>query len=156
MRVAVAADHGGFRAKQALVDELRKLGHEVVDFGTDGEDSCDYPDHGIPAARSVADGRCERAVLVCTNGIGMSMLANRIPGVRAALVYNERTAERTRQHHDSNVLCLGGSEFSTPELLRFLGIWLDTPFEGGRHARRVAKFQALEGSCGAPGPTDEG
>jgi len=154
MRIAIAADHGGFAAKQRLADELRKWGHEVQDFGTDSTESCDYPDHGIPAARSVAEGRCERALLVCTNGIGMCMLANRIPGVRAALVYNARTAEKTRQHHDSNVLCLGGGEFPAEELVRFTRIWLETPFEGGRHARRVAKITALE--CGAPGQSTDG
>lgn len=140
LRIAIAADHGGFEAKQFLAEQLRKLGHEVTDFGTDGTASCDYPDYGVPAARSVAEHKADRAILVCTNGIGMSMLANRIPGVRAALVYNERTAERTRQHHDSNVLCLGGAEFPAEALLRFCTIWLETPFEGGRHARRIAKF----------------
>ncbi len=147
MRIAIAADHGGLKAKNFLVAELRKLGHEVVDFGTHEESSCDYPDFGIPAAQSVAAGSAERGVLVCTNGIGMSMLANRIHGIRAALVYNERTAERTRQHHDSNVLCLGGGEFSEEELLRFTRIWLETEFEGGRHARRIGKFESLERSC---------
>jgi RpiB/LacA/LacB family sugar-phosphate isomerase len=153
MRIAFAADHGGVEAKQFLADELRKLGHEIIDFGTDDTESCDYPDYGIPAARSVPQGKADRAVLVCTNGIGMSMLANRIPGVRAALVYNEGTAERTRQHHDSNVLCLGGSEFSKDELLRFAQIWLGAEFEGGRHARRIAKFQALD--CASPDATPE-
>jgi len=147
MRIAFAADHGGLEAKDFLVAELQKLGHEIQDFGTHDKSSCDYPDYGIPAATSVAQGTNERAVLVCTNGIGMSMLANRIPGIRAALVYNERTAERTRQHHDSNVLCLGGGEFSPDQLLRFTTIWLETEFEGGRHARRVQKFDRL-GACG--------
>ena len=104
MRIAVAADHAAVELKRALRAELERLGHEVVDFGTDSADSCDYPDYGIPAARAVAAGECERAVLCCTNGIGMSMLANKVSGVRAALVYNERTAARTREHHDSNVL----------------------------------------------------
>ena len=107
MKVALAADHGGYAVKRRLADELRKLGHQVVDFGTDSTESCDYPDFGIPAARSVASGQNERAILVCTNGIGMGMLANRIPGARAAVVYSDTSAERTRQHHDSNVLCLG-------------------------------------------------
>jgi ribose 5-phosphate isomerase B len=91
----------------------------------------------------VVQGETERAILQCTNGIGMAMTANRIPGARAALVYNERTASMTRQHHDSNVLCLGAGEFEAADLLKWVQIWLDTPFEAGRHARRVKKFEAL-------------
>jgi ribose 5-phosphate isomerase B len=144
MKVALAADHGGYAVKRRLAEELRKLGHQVVDFGTDSTESCDYPDFGIPAARSVASGQNERAILVCTNGIGMGMLANRIPGARAAVVYSDTTAERTRQHHDSNVLCLGAGEFPEEELLRWARTWLDTKFEGGRHERRVQKFEALD------------
>ena len=140
MKIAVGADHAGFAFKQRLAEELRRLGHEVVDFGTDGDESCDYPDFAIPAARSVAAGDAERGILTCTNGIGMAMVANRISGVRAALVYSERTAATTRQHHDSNVLCLGGHEFPVEDLLKWVRIWLDTDFEAGRHARRIGKF----------------
>ena len=140
MKIAVGADHAGFAFKQKLAEELRRLGHEVVDFGTDGDESCDYPDFAIPAARSVAAGDAERAILPCTNGIGMAMVANRISGVRAALVYSERTAATTRQHHDSNVLCLGAQEFPVEDLLKWVRIWLDTDFEAGRHARRIGKF----------------
>ena len=143
MRVALAADHAGYAFKRRLAEELRKLGHDVADFGTNGTESCDYPDFGIPAARSVASGENERAILVCTNGIGMGMLANRIPGSRAAVVYSDTTAERTRQHHDSNVLCLGAGEFPEDQLLRWARTWLDTKFEGGRHERRVKKFESL-------------
>jgi ribose 5-phosphate isomerase B len=144
MRISLAADHAGFELKQRLVRELEKLGHEVSDFGTSSTESCDYPDYAIPAARAVAEGKADRAILACTNGIGMAMTANRIPGVRAALVYSARTAAMTRQHHDSNVLCLGAGEFPADELLEWVRIWLSTPFEGGRHARRVGKFEALE------------
>ena len=144
MRIALASDHAGYLFKGRLAAELERLGHQVEDLGTDSQESCDYPDFGIPAARSVADGSCERAILVCTNGIGMSMLANRIPGIRGALVYNQRTAAMTRQHHDSNVLCLGAGEFAEEELLQMVRIWLDTEFEGGRHVRRVRKIQDLE------------
>ena len=146
MKIAVASDHGGFEFKRQLCAELERLGHEVVDFGTGSEQSCDYPDHGIPAARSVVAGQTDRAILACTNGIGMSMLANRIAGVRAALVFNERSAGMTRRHHDSNVLCLGAGEFATEDLLKWVRIWLDEGFEGGRHARRIAKVTALERS----------
>lgn len=145
MRIAVAADHAGFAAKERIADELARLGHSVRDFGTDSEKSCDYPDYAIPAARSVAEGESERAILVCANGIGMGMTANRVPGVRAAVVYSERTAATTRGHHDSNVLCLGAREFPLEELLAFVRVWLEAPFEGGRHVPRVAKFEALDG-----------
>jgi ribose 5-phosphate isomerase B len=144
MRVALAADHAGFEFKQRLVRELEKLGHEVTDYGTGSTESVDYPDYAIPAARSVAEGKAERAILVCTNGIGMAMTANRIPGVRAALVYDARSAAMTRQHHDSNALCLGAGEFPEDELVKWVRLWLATPFDGGRHQRRVGKFEALE------------
>lgn len=144
MRIAVAADHAGFEFKRRLCEELRNLGHEVSDFGTDSEESCDYPDFAIPAARSVANGEAERVILICSNGIGMGMTANRIPGVRAALVYNEGTAAMTRRHHDSNALCLGAKEFPAEELLKMVHVWLETPFDGDRHVRRVGKWEALD------------
>jgi ribose 5-phosphate isomerase B len=127
MKIAVASDHAGFEFKKRLLRELESLGHEVRDFGTDSSESCDYPDFAEPAARSVAAGEAERAILVCTNGIGMSMLANRIPGLKAALVYSERTAAMTRRHHGSNVLCLGAGEFPAEDLLKWVRIWLDEP-----------------------------
>ena len=144
MRIAVAADHAGFEFKTRLIEELRSLGHEVADEGTDSPESCDYPDYAIPAARSVSEGKSDRAILVCSNGIGMGMVANRIPGVRAAVVYSERTAEMTRGHHDSNVLCLGAQQFPEEDLLKFVRVWLDSDFEGGRHARRMKKVRSLE------------
>ncbi|MBF0244178.1 MAG: RpiB/LacA/LacB family sugar-phosphate isomerase [Planctomycetes bacterium] len=140
MRVAVAADHGGLEFKNRLLRYLRESGIEADDFGTSSEESCDYPDYGMPAVESVVGGAHQRAILICTNGIGMCMLANRHPEIRAALVYNERTARMTREHHDSNVLCLGGGEFEAEELLRFVDVWLRTEFAGGRHARRIKKF----------------
>jgi ribose 5-phosphate isomerase B len=143
MKIAVASDHAGLAFKQRLVQELERLGHQVLDFGTDSEESCDYPDFGIPAVKSVVAGDADRAILQCTNGIGMAMLANRVPGARGALVYSERTAAMTRQHHDSNVLCLGAHEFPAEDLLKWVAIWLDTPFEGGRHARRIGKVENL-------------
>ena len=144
MKIAVAADHAGYEFKEKLKARLAELGHEVVDYGTESTESCDYPDFAIPAARSVATGKADRAILPCTNGIGMAMLANRIPGVRGALVYNDRTAAMTRQHHDSNVLCVGAGEFDADEILRWVEIWLDTGFEGGRHERRIKKVEALD------------
>jgi len=142
MKLALAADHAAFAFKEKLAEELRRLGHEPVDFGTHSTESCDYPDFAIPAAQSVADGKADRAILACTNG--MCMAANRIAGLRGALVYSARTAAMTRAHHDSNVLCLGAGEFPADTLLEWVRIWLDTPFEGGRHERRVKKLEALE------------
>ena len=144
MRIALAADHAGFEFKERLERELRAAGHEVRDFGTQSAESCDYPDYGVPAARSVADGSSDRAVLVCSNGIGMSMLANRIPGVKAALVYSDRSAAMTRRHHGSNVLCLGADEFPPERLLEWVKVWLAEPFEGGRHERRIQKVLDLD------------
>lgn len=140
MNIAIASDHGGYAFKKELKAYLEELGHSVEDFGTDSEESCDYPDYGIPAAKSVKEGMNDRAILICTNGIGMSMLANKISGLRAAMVYSESTAEKTRQHHDSNVLCLGAQEFPADRLKGFAKIWLETQYEGGRHDRRVGKF----------------
>ena len=144
MRIAIAADHAGYAFKERLERELIAAGHEVRDFGTDGAESCDYPDYGVPAARSVAEGACERAVLMCHNGIGMCMAANRIAGVKAALVYSKSTAAMTRRHHGSNVLCLGAGEFPAEDLLEWVRIWLSEPFDGGRHERRVSKILALD------------
>jgi ribose 5-phosphate isomerase B len=144
MRIALAADHAGFEFKERLERELKAAGHEVRDFGTESAESCDYPDYGVPAARSVAEGSSDRAVLVCSNGIGMSMLANRIPGVKAALVYSDRSAAMTRRHHGSNVLCLGAGEFPVERLLEWVRVWLAEPFEGGRHERRIAKVLDLD------------
>src|SRR5215470_10268198 len=124
MKIALAADHAGFAFKERLVRELESLGHEVSDFGTSSTESCDYPDFAIPAARAVGEAKADRAILCCTNGIGMGMTANRIPGVRAALVYSARTAAMTRAHHDSNVLCLGAGEFPADELVGWTRIWL--------------------------------
>jgi ribose 5-phosphate isomerase B len=144
VRIAVAADHAGFEAKQRLVRELERLGHSVEDFGATSAEASDYPDYAIPAARAVAEGKADRAILVCGNGIGMAMTANRIPGVRAAVVYSDSSAVATRRHHDSNALCLGAREFPVEKLVEWVRIWLETPSDGGRHERRVSKFEALE------------
>ena len=144
MKIAIACDHGAYAFKSDLSDFLERMGHEVVDFGTFGVESCDYPDFGLPAVKSVVSGDCDRAILACTNGIGMSMVANKVEGIRAALVYSHRCAEMTRKHHDSNCLCLGAGEFPVSALLDFVETWMNTEFEGGRHLRRIQKFP----SCG--------
>lgn len=144
MKIAIANDHVGTEFKKRLVKHLENAGHEIEDFGSDDTDSCDYPDFGIPAVKSVVKNKNDRAILICTNGIGMSMLANKISTIRAALIYNENTAAVTRKHHDSNVLCLGAKEFQYEELLKFVDIWLRIEFEGGRHQRRISKVNQLD------------
>lgn len=144
MKIAVASDHAGFELKTKLIPFLKERGHEVQDFGCDNFESCDYPDFGEPAAKSVVEQKNDRAILICSNGIGMCMLANKIPGAIAALVYNLHTAEITRKHHDSTILCLGAKEIPHDQLLDMVKIWLTTEFEGGRHARRVMKVKALD------------
>ena len=144
MRIAIAADHAGFVLKQSLKDRLLAEGHEVNDFGTQNTESTDYPDYASLVAHEVADGRADRGVLVCSTGIGMSIAANKVEGVRAALVNSEDAARITRQHNDANVIAIGarytGAEAAGPMVDAFL----NTEFEGGRHARRVAKIMQLE------------
>ena len=144
MRIAIANDHGGFNVKWKIIAFLKEEGYTVDNFGSDKSIPCDYPDFGIPAARSVARSVNDRAILICSNGIGMSILSNKISGIVGALVYNDSAAVNTRKHHDSNVLCLGGKEFSDEKLLGFVKLWLNTEFEGGRHERRMNKIKQLE------------
>lgn len=144
MKIALAADHAGFRLKEHLRNWLTSGGHEVVDFGTTSEASTDYPDYASGAGHSVSSGDCERGVLVCYTGVGMSISANKIPGIRAALAANEETVELTRLHNDANVLAIG-AKFTTPEQAeRYLSVFLGTEFEGGRHSRRVGKIADIE------------
>ena len=144
MRIAIACDHAAFEFKNLLIEELSSQGHEVEDFGCGGLDSCDYPDFGIPAAQAVSQKTAERAILCCNNGIGMSILANKVKGCVAAMVYSELTAQMTRKHHNSNILCLGAQQFSTEELMTFTSAWMNTEFAGGRHDRRIGKARDLE------------
>jgi len=151
MKIAIASDHAGFEVKQALSEHLRKTGHEVVDHGCHEAVSCDYPDLAATAARSVATGNEEIGILLCGTGIGMSMAANKVPGIRAALVHDAFTAEMSRRHNDANVLCMGARVLGEAKCLELADLWLQTPFEGGRHARRVGKIDALDG---APATSD--
>src|SRR2546425_10794566 len=145
MKIAIAADHAGFSLKQILRDALRAQGHEVADFGTDNDESTDYPDYASAVARDVADGGAERVILVCSSGVGMSIAANKIAGVRAALGTIPEEVRVTRQHNDANVLTLG-ARFTTPEEAgRLVDIFLKTEFDGGsRHVRRLAKIAELD------------
>ena len=144
MKIAIGADHAGFELKNQLGDVLRQTGHEVCDFGTNSAESTDYPDYALRVAEAVASGTAERGVLVCGSGVGMSIAANKVRGVRAALGVTPEEVRLTRAHNDSNVLTLG-ARFTDPTLAReLLQIFLETPFEGGRHERRVAKISQME------------
>jgi len=144
MRIAAGADHGGFELKEALVARLRDAGHEVVDVGTSSPDSVDYPPYAHAVARRVAAGEVDRGLLVCGSGVGMGMAANRHPGIRAADCFSERLAELSRAHNDANVLCLGGRFLGEAEAWAITEVWLATPFEGGRHERRVALIEETD------------
>lgn len=142
MRIAVASDHAGYELKEKVVEALRALGHEPRDFGTSAaQPSVDYPDYAWPAARAVGSGECERGVLVCGSGVGMSIVANKAHGVRAVLGPDPYAVEMSRRHNDTNVLCLGGRSIGEKDLPALLKSWIETPFEGGRHERRVRKIE---------------
>ena len=139
-KIAIAADHGGFGLKASVVAAIREAGFDPVDLGTDSEESVDYPDFAEKLVSAMRDGDADRGVLICGTGIGISIAANRHPGIRAALCYDEETATLARQHNDANVLCLGGRKTGGDMARAIVKIFLSTPFEGGRHARRVAKL----------------
>ena len=144
MKIAVASDHRGFNIKDKILSQVAQLNHEVQDFGPMSADICDYPDFGAKAAQAVSDGRVDRAILNCGSGIGMSIVANKFRGVRAALCHDDLTAEMSRRHNDANVLCLSADLLGEKLIDRMVEIWLKTEFEGGRHARRVGKIADLE------------
>jgi ribose 5-phosphate isomerase B len=138
--VAIASDHAGYDLKAILAEELVAMGYEIVDLGTDGPDSVDYPDFAKVMIRAIVEGRAERGVLVCGTGVGISIAANRHPGIRAALCHNETTARLAREHNDANVLALGARIVGVDVAKDCLKAFLTTEFAGGRHARRVAKL----------------
>ena len=141
MNISIASDHGGLELKNKIVGYLVSLGHNVVDFGTYTTDSCDYPDFAHQAAEAVASGKCERGVVVCTTGIGVSMVANRHKGVRCALCTNTDQAKFTRLHNNANMIAFG-QKYTTFDMAKLmLDVFLDTPFEGGRHQKRVEKIE---------------
>jgi len=144
MKVSLGADHGGVDLKDNLAQILRAAGLEIIDRGTHGHDSVDYPDFAVAVAHDVASGAAERGILVCTTGIGISIAANKIHGARAALCHNEDGAEFCRRHNDANIICFG-QKYITPYMAQKMAmIFLNTDFEGGRHERRVAKITAEE------------
>jgi ribose 5-phosphate isomerase B len=142
--VAIGADHGGFPLKESLKQYLRELGHEVIDCGTSGPEAVDYPDFALAVAELVAQGRAWRGILIDGAGIGSCMAANKVPGVRAALCYDQSTAVNSREHNDANVLTLGAGLIGGNLAKQIVKTWLETPFGGGRHARRVEKIMEIE------------
>ena len=144
MKISLGADHNGIDFKQMLSDHLTSAGHEVLDVGSSGTDSVDYPDFAFAAAEMVSNGEANRGILICGSGIGMSMAANKVPGVRAALCFTPESAALTRQHNDANVLALAGWQSDGGDVLEIVDTFLATDFEGGRHARRVDKIIAYE------------
>ncbi len=145
MKIAVACDHGGLNLKKAMIAYVEKLGHTVVDFGTDSTASCDYPDFAAAAAEAVASGECERGILVCSSGIGVSIVANKVPGIRCAHCHDTYCAKFTRLHNDANMIAFGEKVVGEGLMQEIVSLFLNTEFEGGeRHERRVAKIKALE------------
>lgn len=144
MKIAIAADHAGVDAKEEIKTVIKALGHTLTDFGTTGAASVDYPDFAEKVARAVASGEADKGVLICGTGIGMSIAANKVPGIRAAVVSDEKTAALSRQHNDANVFCAGSRTTPVVKIAEALKVWLQTPFEGGRHQNRVAKITAIE------------
>lgn len=144
MKIAVGSDHRGFEVKRRIVELLQGLGHEVHDMGTAGKDSVDYPDFAFQVGQAVQAGTVDRGILICGTGIGMCIAANKVPGVRAAPCHDSITAEMSRRHNDANVLCLSADLLGEELIDRMIRIWLETPFEAGRHARRVDKIRAFE------------
>ena len=140
MKIALGSDHGGFALKREIADWLKEAGHEVLDLGNEGTASVDYPDYADKVCRAVLSGGCERGILICGTGIGMSMAANRHRGIRAALCHDAFTARMSREHNDANVLCLGGRVLGPALALDIVAVWLATAFEGGRHQRRINLF----------------
>ena len=144
MNISIACDHGAYALKERLKARLLEQGHHVADCGAHSAESCDYPDFAAAAARLVADGSCARGVVLCTTGIGMSIAANKVKGVRCALCHEHLSAEMTRRHNDANMLAMGAAITGEALAERILDVFLATEFEGGRHQRRVDKVTALE------------
>lgn len=146
MKIALASDHAGYKEKEKLKPILKDLGVEFDDLGTVSEDSVDYPDYARKVAERVAKGEAEQGLLVCGSGTGMAIAANKVPGVRAAVAWNEESARLARQHNDANVLSIGARMMPEEEIPKILKAWFDAKFEGGRHAGRVEKIKQIERS----------
>lgn len=144
MKIAIGSDHAGFSLKKDIIDVIQEMGHDVTDVGCDSEDSADYADYAIPAAEMVAEGKADRAVIICGTGIGMSISANKVKGIRCALVHDLFSAKATREHNDTNVLAMGERIVGPGVAQEITKVWLNTEFEGARHQRRVGKISDYE------------
>ena len=144
MKIALGSDHGGYELKEYIKTVIEKMGHEYVDFGCHNLDSCDYPDFGAAAAKAVAAGECEKGIVVCTSGIGISITANKVKGIRCAHCADCLQAEMTRRHNDANVMAIGAGFTGKNMAERMVEVFLTTEFEGGRHQRRVDKLNAIQ------------
>ena len=145
MKIAIACDHGAYTLKEIAKKHLAEQGYEVKDFGTNSLDSCDYPDFAGPAALAVASGECDKGIVLCTTGIGVSITANKVRGIRCALLHDLLSAKMTRQHNDTNMMAIGAAITGEKLALEIMDTWLTTEFEGGRHQRRVEKIMSYEG-----------
>lgn len=143
MRVAVGSDHAGYEYKCLILDHLKQRGHEAADFGTDSNESVDYPDFIVPVARAVAAGEFDRGIVLGGSGNGEAIAANKVHGIRCALCWNDTTAELSRRHNDANMISIGQRMITAEQALSIVDIWLTTPFDGGRHSRRIEKMDAI-------------
>lgn len=143
MKLALASDHGGFALKEAIKAHLQEKGYEIADLGTDSEESVDYPKFGKACGEAVANGEAERGIVCCGTGIGISIAANKVPGIRCAVVTNAFMAEMCRKHNDANIIALGGRILTAEEAVSLVDLWLDNEFEGGRHQRRVDQLNEM-------------
>ena len=147
MKIAIGSDHGGFELKETVKPLLEELGHEVEDVGCYSLDSVDYPQEAKKVVALIKEGKVQRGILICGTGIGMSIAANRTQGIRATLCHELFTAEMSRRHNDSNILCMGGRVIGPGLALEMVKVWLSTPFEGGRHTRRLCQIDSKEDEC---------
>ncbi len=144
MKIAIGCDHGGFVLKESVVNCLKEFGVEIIDCGTNSESSVDYPIFGEKVARLVANGECDKGIVMCGTGIGISISANKVKGIRCALCHNEYTAKMTAMHNNSNILAMGGRVVTPEQAVNIVKAWLDTPFEGGRHINRINLISEIE------------
>lgn len=151
MKISIGSDHAGFEYKERIIEHLRAAGHEVLDKGTHSPDSTDYPLYILPTAEAVASGEAERGIVLGGSGNGEAMAANKVRGIRCALCWNDETAELARRHNNANVLSIGQRMISIEIALQILDIWLSTPFDGGRHARRIRELDVYESGGGVAG-----
>jgi ribose 5-phosphate isomerase B len=144
MKIAIGADHGGFELKKGIKDFLKKKKYQIKDFGTSSSKSCDYPLIGYKVASCVASGEFDRGILICKSGLGMCMVSNKVPGIRAARLCNVESAHSSRKHNDANIAVFSGKSIGIGKVRKILEVWLTTPFAGGRHARRIRQIKGIE------------